>query len=428
MNFEKTVPEWNAQGAEPPSSLKTSGFQAGYKPPASYFNWFWSKVSACLTELQTKLSKVDNTADAEKSVKYASTSGSANKVKSSMVVRLSGGSTEGTDMFTFDGSAGKSVNITPAKIGAASSTDMPFWATYGTTTNAEIETAYQAGKQVMVKTDDGYVAVLFSRSTNGNAHFFAAGTKIFRCFNGNWADVSSLYTFTPSSHADKHKTGGSDAISPSDIGAAAASHTHDDRYYTESEIDTKLSGKAASSHKHSASDINSGTLGLERGGTGSSVSLAGAPRNAVIRKSNNSDDFLHYSATSDGAFYATSENGSPKFGTLPIAQGGTGATTPAQARANLGAFSTGGGTLTGNVLINKDENPYFALKQGDKTSGYVQVYTSSADASVQRMTMGFGSSKSIIVDSEGSLIITSAMYGTTLPTAGKAGRIFFKKV
>lgn len=34
-------------------------------------------------------------------------------------------------------------------------------------------------------------------------------------------------------------------------GKANSSHTHDDRYYTESEIDTKLSGKADSSHTHS---------------------------------------------------------------------------------------------------------------------------------------------------------------------------------
>nr|DAW02823.1 MAG TPA: tail fiber protein [Caudoviricetes sp.] len=33
---------------------------------------------------------------------------------------------------------------------------------------------------------------------------------------------------------------------------ADASHTHDDRYYTESEIDTKLSGKSDTSHTHSA--------------------------------------------------------------------------------------------------------------------------------------------------------------------------------
>lgn len=42
------------------------------------------------------------------------------------------------------------------------------------------------------------------------------------------------------------------------------SHTHDGRYYTESEIDTKLAAKAASSHTHAASDITSGTLDLAR--------------------------------------------------------------------------------------------------------------------------------------------------------------------
>lgn len=41
-------------------------------------------------------------------------------------------------------------------------------------------------------------------------------------------------------------------------------HTHDDRYYTETEIDSKLSGKAASSHNHSATDITSGTLSADR--------------------------------------------------------------------------------------------------------------------------------------------------------------------
>lgn len=56
MDFEKNVPEWQAQGTEPPASLKESGFQAGYKPPAAYFNWFWHGVSACLTEIRSKLS------------------------------------------------------------------------------------------------------------------------------------------------------------------------------------------------------------------------------------------------------------------------------------------------------------------------------------------------------------------------------------
>lgn len=141
MDFEKNVPEWHAEGTEPPASLKQSGFEAGYKPPAAYFNWFWNRVSACLTEISYKLKghvestsnphgvtasqigldKVDNTSDAEKSVKHASTSGTADKTKSSMTVRFNGGNTEGADKWTFDGSTARSVNITPSGIGASKS-------------------------------------------------------------------------------------------------------------------------------------------------------------------------------------------------------------------------------------------------------------------------------------------------------------------
>ena len=51
MNFI-TPPEWKNAGVEPPETLKETGFTAGYKPPAGYFNWFWNKVSACIKEIQ----------------------------------------------------------------------------------------------------------------------------------------------------------------------------------------------------------------------------------------------------------------------------------------------------------------------------------------------------------------------------------------
>ena len=37
---------------------------------------------------------------------------------------------------------------------------------------------------------------------------------------------------------------------------AASGHTHDDRYYTESEVDTKLSGKSDSGHTHNYASVN----------------------------------------------------------------------------------------------------------------------------------------------------------------------------
>lgn len=40
---------------------------------------------------------------------------------------------------------------------------------------------------------------------------------------------------------------------------AEKSHTHDNRYYTESEMDTKLKAKAATSHTHNAIKMKSAT-------------------------------------------------------------------------------------------------------------------------------------------------------------------------
>lgn len=46
---------------------------------------------------------------------------SANKVNNNLVIKLNNGTTEGTNQFTYNGSATKNINITPANIGAASS-------------------------------------------------------------------------------------------------------------------------------------------------------------------------------------------------------------------------------------------------------------------------------------------------------------------
>lgn len=61
------------------------------------------------------------------------------------------------------------------------------------------------------------------------------------------------------------------------VGAlAAATHTHDDRYFTESEVTASLALKANTSHTHATGDINTGTFSITRiptGTTSSTVSL-----------------------------------------------------------------------------------------------------------------------------------------------------------
>lgn len=64
------------------------------------------------------LGNVDNTADTDKYVAYAQRAGNADKVQNTLTLRLNGGRTEGSNMWTFDGSTGRTVNVTAAKVGA----------------------------------------------------------------------------------------------------------------------------------------------------------------------------------------------------------------------------------------------------------------------------------------------------------------------
>jgi hypothetical protein len=54
----------------------------------------------------------------------SSAGGAANSVASNLTLKLNSGTTEGTNMFTFNGAATKAVNITPSAIGAATAADI----------------------------------------------------------------------------------------------------------------------------------------------------------------------------------------------------------------------------------------------------------------------------------------------------------------
>ena len=66
-----------------------------------------------------------------------------------------------------------------------------------------------------------------------------------------WSNVSGRPSSMPASDVYSWaKQPSKPSYTASEVGAAPSSHTHDDRYYTESEINTKLNGKANSSHTH----------------------------------------------------------------------------------------------------------------------------------------------------------------------------------
>ena len=101
-------------------------------------------------------------------------------------------------------------------------------------------------------------------------------------------------------------------------GMPVEGHNHDDRYYTEEEINGLLERKAPTDHKHSASDINSGTLSSDR------------------------------------------------LPTVPVTKGGTGATNAATARTNLGITPANIGAVpTSRKINNKELNADIALSASD---------------------------------------------------------------
>ena len=99
------------------------------------------------------------------------------------------------------------------------------------------------------------------------------------------------------------------------------------------------------------------------GGTGKTTNTS----NSVLV--GNGTDAVKNVATANGAFYATAVNGAPKFGTLPIAQGGTGKTTALEALLALGGIqikklweNASPTSAFSNQTINLDMTGYSLIK------------------------------------------------------------------
>lgn len=104
---------------------------------------------------------------------------------------------------------------TANEVGAKAADDSDvFIATYGTTTSAEIEAAYQAGKAVYCKFNNYTPRSVLTARMNSTYHIFTVTTQssigMYYCMNDSWS--VSIEQYKPANHASTHASGGNDAL------------------------------------------------------------------------------------------------------------------------------------------------------------------------------------------------------------------------
>ena len=142
-----------------------------------------------------------------------------------LIIKLNNGAVEGTSQFTFDGSAAKTVNITPTAIGAAASDHDH---THDDIT--DFDNAVSALIPSIPTSLPNPYAITFTGATEDTYDGSSAKTvnipetsptdeNLIIKFNGGNTEGSSKFTFDGSAAKTVN-------ITPSAIGAAASSHTH----------------------------------------------------------------------------------------------------------------------------------------------------------------------------------------------------------
>lgn len=223
----------------------------------------WAKASTkpTYTKAEVGLGNVDNTADKDKSVKYATSARSAGTASS---VDWSGVKNPPT---TYAPSAhthgsGDITSLSADKITGVIGIDhLPAGALERCKIVADDTARFkltkndiQNGDTVKVGTDANAKMYLVIDDTKLSSE---AGYTIYTAGSATsvpWSGVTGKpSTFTPSAHTHDDRYYTESEINSKLDGKSNTGHTHDDRYYTESEMNTKLAGKSDASHSH---DLN----------------------------------------------------------------------------------------------------------------------------------------------------------------------------
>ena len=167
-------------------------------------------------------------------------------------VSIASGTNNGTIKLTVDGKT--TDNIAVKGLGSAAYT-----ATSAYATAAQGTLATNAVRKVATGSANGTISVTTGTGAATDVAVKGLGSAAYT--------ASSAYAAASHTHTIANVTGLQTALD----GKSATTHTHDDRYYTETEMNTKLAGKANSSHTHGSNDITSldaakltGKISIER--------------------------------------------------------------------------------------------------------------------------------------------------------------------
>lgn len=248
---------------------------------------------------------------------------SANKVNKTITVQLNGGTTEGTNKFTFDGSVAKSMNITASSVGAAASSHTH-------------DDRYYTESEIDSKVSTLNTAIN-GKAASSHTHSISNVTNLQSSLDAKQATITGGASTITSSNLTASRA----LVSDSSGKVAVSAVTSTELGYLDgvtSAIQTQLDGKAASSHNHAASNITSGTLSSDRlptvpiakGGTGATTAAAALTNlgiTATATELNYVDGVTSNIQTQLDGKAASSHNHSASnitSGTLAIARGGTG--------------------------------------------------------------------------------------------------------
>lgn len=128
----------------------------------------------------------------------------------------------------------------------------------------------------------------------------------------------------------------------------------------------KINGKADATHTHSPDDLSE-IVPISKGGTGNAEGQAAS----AVKLANPRSVQVDLSSGAAANFDGSADINPGVRGVMAIKNGGTGATTSAQACANIGALPLAGGTITGNLTLKGAGNFGNKINFGD--GDYVHI-------------------------------------------------------